>query len=296
MITGSAPRPGIIGLGYIGGGVAVSLVRSGQMPAVFDVREDASSAHHGLPAQLNSPVEVARVSDVVLIAVVTAAQVESALIGADGLLAEAKPGLVVVLLSTVSLDSVRRLAAICGERGAVLLDAGVSGGATAYQNGLTVMIGGADDDVERAMPVLKGFAKAVVHCGPLGTGMVAKLAKNVVTYSSWAVVREAALLASAGGVALERFIEVLDQGADFGTDPLVWLRIKQAGAKMPEDALAPYEHIAEKDLGAIQELARDLGAYIPIATVITPQIGNIYYGPYPDSDPDAGRHEDESEQ
>ena len=191
-MTAFPPRPGIIGLGYIGGGVAVSLVRSGQIPAVFDVRHDASSALNGVPAQLNSPVEVARISDVVLIAVVTAEQVESVLIGADGLLTEAKPGLVVVLLSTVSLGAVRHLGAICADRGAVLLDAGVSGGATAYENGLTVMIGGSDDDVQQAMPVLNGFAKAVVHCGPLGAGMVAKLAKNVVTYSSWAVVREAA--------------------------------------------------------------------------------------------------------
>ena len=63
-----------------------------------------------MPAELNSPVEVARISDVVLIAVVTAEQVETVLIGAVGLLTEANPGLVVVLLSTVSLDAVRRLA------------------------------------------------------------------------------------------------------------------------------------------------------------------------------------------
>ena len=66
------PRAGIIGLGIIGGGVAVSLVRSGQVPAVFDVREDASNALTGVPPQSTSPVDVARVSDVVLVAVVTA--------------------------------------------------------------------------------------------------------------------------------------------------------------------------------------------------------------------------------
>jgi 3-hydroxyisobutyrate dehydrogenase-like beta-hydroxyacid dehydrogenase len=278
-VTAFPPRPGIIGLGYIGGGVAVCLVRSGQIPAVFDVRRDASSALNGVPAQLNSAVEVARISDVVLIAVVTSEQVESVLIGADGLLTEANPGLVVVLLSTVSLGAVRHLGAICADRGAVLLDAGVSGGATAYENGLTVMIGGSDDDVQRAMPVLNGFAKAVVHCGPLGAGMVAKLAKNIVTYSSWAVAREAAMLASAGGVSLERFLEVLDQGADFGTDPLVWLRIKQAGARVPDNVLAPFERIAEKDLAAIQELASELAADIPITAVVRPQIGDIYHGP-----------------
>ena len=134
-MTPPAPRPGIIGLGLIGGGIAVSLMRSGQTPAVFDVREDASSALKGVPAQLNSPVEVARASDMVLIAVVTAQQVEDVLIGENGLLSEPIPGLLVVLLSTVSLDAVRHLAKLCDDRGAVLMDAGVSGGATAYDNG-----------------------------------------------------------------------------------------------------------------------------------------------------------------
>ena len=281
----AAPRPGIIGLGMIGGGIAVSLVRSGQMPAVFDVRDDASSVVNGVPAQLNSPIEVARVSDVVLIAVVTAEQAEDVLIGQNGLLTEAAPGLLVVLLSTVSLDAVRYLATLCADRGAVLLDAGVSGGATAYDNGLTVMIGGSDEDVERAMPVLNGFAKAVVHCGPLGAGMVAKLAKNVVTYSSWAVAREAASLAVAGGVPLERFIEVLEQGADIGTDPLVWLRIKQSGGAVPDDVLARFEHVADKDLSAIQELAGGLATDVPIANVIRPQISDVYRGRFPQPRP-----------
>ena len=66
------PRAGIIGLGMIGGGGAASLVRSGQVPAVFDVREDASNALTGIPPRLTSPVDVARVSDVILAAVVTA--------------------------------------------------------------------------------------------------------------------------------------------------------------------------------------------------------------------------------
>ena len=260
----------------IGGGVAVSLVRSGQTPAVFDVRDDASSVLNGVPPQLSSPVEVARVSDVILIAVVTADQVEDVLIGENGLLTEAAAGLLVVLLSTVSLGAVRHLAKLCGDRGAVLLDAGVSGGPAAYDNGLTVMIGGSDEHLQRAMPVLNGFAKTVVHCGPSGAGMVAKLAKNVVTYSSWAVAREAASLAIAGGVALERFIEVVEQRTGTATDPLVWLRIKQAGAIIPEELLAQYEQVADKDLSAIQELAAELAADMPITNVIQHQVDEIY--------------------
>jgi 3-hydroxyisobutyrate dehydrogenase-like beta-hydroxyacid dehydrogenase len=276
IAAAAPPRAGIIGLGMIGGGVAVSLVRSGQVPAVFDVREDASNALTGVPPQLTSPADVARVSDVVLVAVVTAEQVEDVLIGENGLLMDETPGLLVVLLSTVSLSAVRHLAKLCVERGAVLLDAGVSGGPAAYDNGLTVMIGGRDEHVERAMPVLEGFAKTVVHCGPVGAGMVAKLAKNVVTYASWAVVREAASLAIAGGVALQRFIDIVEPRTDTVTDPLVWLRLKEAGIEVPEDVLAQYEQVADKDLSAVQELAAELMAEMPLTDVVQHQIGDIY--------------------
>jgi 3-hydroxyisobutyrate dehydrogenase-like beta-hydroxyacid dehydrogenase len=190
-------------------------------------------------------------------------------------------------VSTVSLDAVRHLATLCDERDAVLLDAGVSGGPTAYDNGLTVMIGGPDEDIERAMPVLNGFAKAVVHCGPLGAGMVAKLAKNIVTYGSWAVIQEAASLAIAGGVPLERFIDILDQGNDLGTDPLVWLRIKQAGATLPDDVRTQYEKVAEKDLSAIHELAGDLATDLPVTGVIVPQISDVYRGRFSKPVPNA---------
>ena len=65
------------------------------------------------------------------------------------------------------------------------------------------------------------------------------------------------------GSRCDRFIEVIEQGADAGTDPLVWQRIKQAGAAVPEDVLAPFERIAEKDLSAINELADELAATCP---------------------------------
>ena len=271
-------RPGIIGLGMIGGGIAVSLARSGQLPAVFDVRDDVINVLDGVPAQLNSPADVARESDVVIISVLTAEQVEDVLTGENGILTQARPGLLVVLVSTVSLAAVRRFGKVCADHGVVLLDAGVTGGATAYNNGLTVMIGGSEDDVKRAMPVLNGFAKAVIHCGPAGAGMAAKLAKNIVVYASWAVAREAAQLAIAGGVSLERFIDVIDHGNDFGTDPFVWLRLKQTGTDLPEDVATRFEHVAQKDLDAAQELAGELAAHLPIARLIQPQIGDIYHG------------------
>ena len=102
--TAVPARAGVIGFGIIGGGVAVSLADSGRpATAVYDVRPDAAEDLAGVPAVAADPAAVARSSDVVGLAVVTADQARQALAGPAGVLAGARPGMVVVLLSTVSI-------------------------------------------------------------------------------------------------------------------------------------------------------------------------------------------------
>ncbi|GAA0431176.1 NAD(P)-binding domain-containing protein [Leifsonia naganoensis] len=271
-------RAGVIGLGMIGGGVAVSLAKTGNAPtAVFDVRPGISDNLDGVPSQAASPAEVARQSDIVLLAVLNAAQAEEVIAGPRGLLEEAHDGLTVVLLSTVSIEAVRSLAALCADRGVAFLDAGVTGGSKAAENGLIVMVGGEDADVARALPVLDAFAKSVVHCGPLGAGMVAKLARNSLTYSIWAAVREATSIAAAGGVTRETLLEVLEQ-QDAGTEPYTLLRSQVAGNVVPDDYAAQVNVLAEKDLSAAQEFAGSVGIPLPIVDVVRPRMSAVYRG------------------
>src|SRR5688572_28797817 len=82
----NTPRAGVVGLGMIGGGVAVSLVRRGRIPAVYDIRSGAADSLAGVPHPLRSPAEVAKASDVVMVAVVNAAQALDVICGPDGLL------------------------------------------------------------------------------------------------------------------------------------------------------------------------------------------------------------------
>lgn len=149
--TSGPLRTGVIGLGMIGRGVATSLVRSGLAPtAVFDVRAKAADDLDGVLAQSASPAAVADASDVVLLAVLDDAQARDVLTGEDGIFTTRRDGLVVVLLSTVPVEAVHELGALCAEHGAALLDAGVTGGAQAAENGLVVMVGGPDEAVGRA--------------------------------------------------------------------------------------------------------------------------------------------------
>ncbi|MEQ6901567.1 NAD(P)-binding domain-containing protein [Nocardioides sp. YIM 152588] len=283
------PRAGVIGLGMIGAGVAVSLAASGApAAAVHDVRPDAADGLEGVPALSATPGDVARVSDVVVLAVVTADQAREVLEGERGVLAAARPGLVVVLLSTVSLAAVRDLGELCARHEVSLLDAGVTNGTSAAKKGLVTMVGGPDEAVGRAMPVLEGFSKAVVHCGASGTGMVAKLARNLTTYAQWAAVREATSLAAAGGVAPEKLLEVLRQG-NGGVGPLLHLDLLAQGWQVPADQVESAAGLAEKDLAAAQELAGELGVEVPLADVTRPRVRPVYEGSLEEPLPDEPR-------
>lgn len=270
-------RAGVIGLGLIGGGVAVSLATSGRPPvAVYDVRPEAADGLDGVPAPLGSAAAVAAASDVVLIAVVDEAQARDVLSGPGGVLSAAHPGLIVVLLSTVSVAAVRDLAALCAGHGVPLLDAGVTGGTVAAKNGLVVMVGGPDDALEQALPVLKDFGKAVVHCGGSGTGMAAKLARNLITYAQWTAVREAAGIAAEAGVPLKALMRVLERSSDDSTSPTLLLKLLAGGIGLGETEA--FADLAQKDLDGVQKLAADLGLEAPIADIVRARMDAVYSG------------------
>jgi 3-hydroxyisobutyrate dehydrogenase-like beta-hydroxyacid dehydrogenase len=244
-------RAGVIGLG---------LVRNGRIPSSYDIRRDAAENLPGVPAPAASPAEVARDSDVVLIAVVSADQARGVLLADDGVLAAAHPGLIVVLLSTVAVPVVYELAAKCAERGVALLDCGVT---QAKPEGLVAMLGGDDATVANAMPVLADFS-TVVHCGPLGAGMATKIARNVITYGTWRAVHEAATLVESAGVDPEKLITAIETADPAGTTLFSWLRNQLSAeegirAKVPQVRL-----LMDKDLAAAQELAARSDIPVPL--------------------------------
>lgn len=260
-------RAGVIGLGMIGAGVAVSLARRGRIPTVYDIRPEAADNLPGVPAPAGSPAEVARDSDVVLVAVVDADQARTVLSADDGVLAGAHPGLIVVLLSTVAVPVVHELARSCAAAGVALLDCGVTPGEQAAHNGLVAILGGDEATVAAAMPVLSDFAKRVVHCGPLGAGMATKIARNVITYGSWRAVDEAARLAEAAGVDPPKLITVIEEADPDGTTLLSWLRNQENATEQVRALVPQVNRLMDKDLAAAQELAADLGVSVPLVDV-----------------------------
>ncbi|MDB5700759.1 MAG: oxidoreductase [Sphingomonadales bacterium] len=258
---------GVIGLGQIGGGVAVCLARANMLAAVYDVRTEASDTLEGVPKPLASARSVAELCEIVLIAVVDAAQCENVLSGPEGILAKARKGLTVVILSTIALDDLNRLRTLVEEAGARLVDCGVTGGLKAAQNGLVCMVGGTNRDLAAVLPVLNGFSREVVHMGGPGTGMAAKIARNVIVYNIWRATYEGAQLAIAAGVDIKRLAHVIDASADSTGGPCLWLN----RASDPHEDEQEYKirevgiKTMRKDLDAAILLGENYGLNLPMA-------------------------------
>jgi len=241
---------------------------------VCDVRPEATDPFRPGARVAPSPNEVAARCDVVVVAVVDDAQVRSVVTGPDGLLSAGRPGVAVVLLSTVSRDTVVEVAAEADRHGVSLVDCGVSGGPRAAAEGeLVCMVGGSPEAVARVRPVLDVLGSLVLHMGPLGAGLSAKLARNLVQYGSWLAAYEAQVLAEAAGIPLPLLAQAIRE-----SDRLIGgastLMFRQTARPLQPDVatdagligpMSAGSKLAHKDLGAAIALADALGVDAPLA-------------------------------
>jgi 3-hydroxyisobutyrate dehydrogenase-like beta-hydroxyacid dehydrogenase len=266
----------VIGLGRIGGGAVRSLARAGHDIAGYDVSPDAIAAVAEQARPATSPRDAAQGADVVLVAVFDAAQVRDALSGDDGVLAADPPPRVVVILSTVDAGTIEWAGEQAGNAGIGLLDCGVTGGGGAIENGTIVaLVGGDEATLEVARPALEAFADPILIMGPLGCGMKAKLARNAIVFGCWYVVSEAARLAAASGVDVEKLVEASHAADKWSGGPMALLakhKIRPDDAASADEAslahrklLASYAH---KDVGAALALAAELGIELPGAAIV----------------------------
>ncbi|RIQ13737.1 NAD(P)-dependent oxidoreductase [Jiangella rhizosphaerae] len=183
--------------------------------------------------------------------------------GADGVAAGAAPGTVVADTSTVAPQTSVELAELVAARGGAMLDTPVSGSVPVVERGeLTVMVGGADDDLARARPVLDVLARQIFHVGGHGAGSTMKLAVNALVHALNQALSEALVLAERSGVSRETAYEVFAGSVAAGP----FVQYKRAAFERPDDAPAAFRlELVGKDLDLILDLAARVGAPMPQA-------------------------------
>jgi 3-hydroxyisobutyrate dehydrogenase-like beta-hydroxyacid dehydrogenase len=191
--------------------------------------------------------------------------VEEVVLGPEGVLAGAAPGLLVIDTSTIAPDTARALAARCGEAGVAFLDAPVSGGEQgAIAGTLSVMVGGDAAACGRAAPLLAAIGRTVTHMGASGQGQMTKLVNQVIGATTLAAVGEGLVLAARAGLDPEAVLAAVGSGAAAS-----W-QLTNLGPRIQRADWAPgfMVRLQQKDLRLALAAAARLGVPLPTTAVV----------------------------
>ena len=226
-------------------------------------------AQHGARVAA-SPREVAQTSDVVIIMLPGPPEVEEVVAGEGGLLEGAAEGSLIVDMSTSSPLLARQLASMARERGVRMLDGPVSGGDVGARDGtLSIMVGGEDEDFERARPLFEVMGETVVYVGGAGAGQVVKACNQIVVALVIEAVAEALVLGSKAGVVPDRVVEVLSGGLAANKV----LEVK--GEKFSSHEFTPGGKVEyhRKDLAIVLAAGREYGVTLPVTALVEQMFG-----------------------
>jgi len=262
-----------IGLGIMGAPMAGHLLDAGYQVIGYNRSRPAVDRLVAKGAKAaGSAAEAARGADVVITMVPDSPDVEEITVGEDGFYAVAKPGLLHIDCSTIRPDVARRIAEVGAQQGIRVVDAPVSGGeAGAVEGILSIMVGGAPDDVEAAMPYLNVVGKTIVHVGPAGSGQTVKAANQLIVAGNIQLVAEALVFLEAHGVDTEAATEVLAGGLAGSTV----LNRKAANMRAREFTPGFRIDLHHKDLGIVTAAAREAGVAIPLGAAVAQLVGAL---------------------
>jgi 3-hydroxyisobutyrate dehydrogenase-like beta-hydroxyacid dehydrogenase len=189
--------------------------------------------------------------------------------GSDGVLSAMEPGAVLAVHSTVTRDCLHAVEAAASERGVQLLDAGISGGVPGATAGtLLVIAGGTTETIDAARPGLEPWSREIVHVGPVGAGMAAKIARNYIQYACFAAVHDGQALAQAAGVDLATFAHIVESTHAVDATAAT-LQRRDARPRLESElgergsVLAQAHALGLKDLAVAEALAAEVGADLP---------------------------------
>jgi 3-hydroxyisobutyrate dehydrogenase len=249
-----------VGLGTMGAPIARHLIAGGHALVGHDL-DRARVDELGIPFAA-SPAEAAAAAEVALTSLPSPAIVREVWLGASGLVAGAPPGALLVDLSTGPPELARELADALEPAGLDVLDAPVSGGPHGATDGtLTVMVGGREEPVTRARPLLETFGRHVVRVGGHGAGQTAKLCNNLVAGVTMAAVAEACAIAEREGIDAATLFALM--AASTGDSRVLRTRFPLSGADEAHPSSRDWQPLFALDL-----LAKDLELAIALAATV----------------------------
>lgn len=254
---------GFIGLGNMGGPMARNLVRAGHTVTGFD---PAAPAPEGVTAAATAE-DAAAGAEVVITMLPNGAILRSV---AEQVIPAMSPGAILLDCSTVDVDSARAAAEMAVAAGLRALDAPVSGGIGGADAGtLTFMVGGADDDLAVAAPLLDVMGGRTVHCGPSGNGQAAKICNNMIVGATMVVTCEAFALADKLGLDRQAMYDVASTSSGQSWALTAYCPAPGVGPKSPSDNDYQPGFASElmlKDLGLAQQAAEAVDTPTPLGT------------------------------
>lgn len=254
----------LIGAGAMGGAIGTRLIETGNQLTVFDLDAEKVAALTSLGAQsAGTAAEAASVSDVVILSLNSPKIVRIAIFGKDGVAAGAKPGTLIIDMSSIDPEATKELAADAAEKGLRWVDSLLGGAPKALIGQLTLMAGGSETDVADAHRVLQHVASNYTHMGPCGAGQTTKLINRVLCGLNFLAVAEATQLALDAGVDAAKIPQALKGGR---ADSAILQEY------MPRYVAKDYRRTGRidnmvKDLNGAQDLARRTNTAMPLTAV-----------------------------
>lgn len=206
---------GFIGLGHMGTPMAANLIKAGYEVLGFDLSNEACKNFIKAGGTIASSIsEVAQHAEVIITSLQTGEQVKSICLGEEGLFKSSNADTLFIDCSSIDIDMSRLLHEQAIEHNHVMVDAPVSGGVAGAQAAtLTIMVGGVEENFQRAEAILKHLGKAVIHAGNAGNGQAAKICNNMILGISMIAVSEAFLLAEKLGLPSEKLFQISSQSS-----------------------------------------------------------------------------------
>lgn len=261
------------GLGIMGRPQALNLMKGGHSMAVWARRtESMQPLQEAGATACTSPKEAAAAADVVFVMVSDTPDVEQVIFGPGGVIEGAKPGTVVVDMSTISPVATRDMAGRLAAKGVEMLDAPVSGGDIGAINGtLSIMVGGKPEIFAKVLPLFECMGKNIVHIGANGAGQVAKACNQIVAAVTLEAVSEGLTLARRNGVDAGKVRDALLGG-------FAWSKVLEIhGRRILERDFKPgfKAGLHRKDLKIVTDTAAHLGLTLPQASLVAAHLNAL---------------------